>query len=244
MPEIQIGENTIPYTIRKSKRAKNLIIKIGVDHGVEVVIPHRARIDSVEPFLRRREDWLLQNHLYYQAQRDHQDGRQFITGETLPFMDQILMLDVEQKTRGKRTSVELDEDTLRLIVRLRSDIEDAEHREETTSAIEKWYREQAKAILVPLTRQIAEQYGFSPKNIAIRGQKTRWGSCSSNGNLNLNWRLLLAPSEAMKYVIIHELCHLRELNHSKRFWQLVGEYCPDYRKWRKWLKDNDTTLRL
>lgn len=244
MPEIQIGDTRIPYTVRESKRAKNLIIKIGVDQGVEVVIPHGAKIDSVEHFLRRREDWLLQNHLRYQQQRDHQNGRQFITGETLSFLDQQLTLDVEQKSRGKRTSVDFDEENGKLVIRLSSDIDADQFREEAYNAVEKWYREQAKAILIPWTEEIAAKHGFTLKKIAIRGQKTRWGSCSSNGNLNLNWRLLFAPSPAVEYVIIHELCHLRELNHSKRFWRLVGQYCPDYRRWRKWLKDHGSSLRL
>lgn len=91
-----------------------------------------------------------------------------------------------------------------------------------------------------ITRRVAElatlmqvRYG----NIHIRQQKTRWGSCSSKGNLNFNWRLVLMPEEVMDYVIIHELCHLRYMNHSKEFWQYVGSVMPDYAKWKQWLKE-------
>ena len=80
--------------------------------------------------------------------------------------------------------------------------------------------------------------------ISIRAQKTRWGSCSSKGTLSFNWKLLLAPQEVIDYVVIHELCHLCEMNHSDRFWALVESIQPDYKLHRKWLKDNGHTLEL
>lgn len=80
--------------------------------------------------------------------------------------------------------------------------------------------------------------------ISIRDQKTRWGSCSSKGNLSFNWRLILAPSEILDYVVVHELCHLTYMNHSKDFWNMVASIIPDYKIRRKWLKENGYTLHL
>ena len=81
-------------------------------------------------------------------------------------------------------------------------------------------------------------------SITIRDQKTRWGSCSGRGTLSFNWRLILAPPEILDYVVVHELCHLTHMNHSKEFWNLVGSVIPDYKTRRKWLKENGHTLRL
>ena len=81
-------------------------------------------------------------------------------------------------------------------------------------------------------------------SITIRDQKTRWGSCSGRGTLSFNWRLILAPPEILDYVVVHELCHLTHMNHSKEFWELVGSVIPDYKMKRKWLKENGHTLRL
>jgi predicted metal-dependent hydrolase len=91
--------------------------------------------------------------------------------------------------------------------------------------------------------ELAPQIGVRYDRIAIKGQSTRWGSCSSKRNLNFNWRLMMAPPGAVDYVIIHELCHLKELNHSPRFWALVAQHCPDYRRWERWLKVNIARLR-
>lgn len=81
-------------------------------------------------------------------------------------------------------------------------------------------------------------------SITIRDQKTRWGSCSGRGTLSFNWRLILAPPEILDYVVVHELCHLTHMNHSKEFWGLVSKVLPDYKVRRKWLKENGHTLRL
>ncbi|MDO4284757.1 MAG: SprT family zinc-dependent metalloprotease [Eubacteriales bacterium] len=82
------------------------------------------------------------------------------------------------------------------------------------------------------------------RRIYIRGQKTRWGSCSSAGNLSFNWKLMLAPPEILDYVVVHELCHLTQMNHSRAFWALVESILPDYKQRRKWLRDNGTSLEL
>ena len=101
---------------------------------------------------------------------------------------------------------------------------------------------QAAAILPERVRFFAQQMGLSYGRITIRSQRTRWGSCSPKGNLNFNCLLMLAPKEVQDYVVIHELCHRKEMNHSAAFWAEVEKYCPDFRVHRKWLKDNGASL--
>lgn len=118
--------------------------------------------------------------------------------------------------------------------------------------LEQWYIHLGKQVFpervsyyYPLISRLAESIGkeIAPVNrITIRSQKTRWGSCSSKGNLNFNWRLLMAPAEILDYVVVHELCHLLYLNHSRQFWQAVGNILPDYPKRRSWLKANGMLL--
>lgn len=98
------------------------------------------------------------------------------------------------------------------------------------------YREKARLIIEKRTAEINECYGFKYKKISIRNQKTRWGSCSKAGNLNFNYRLIFLSSLELDYVIAHELCHLKEFNHSVKFWQQVAIFCPEYKDIRKKLK--------
>jgi len=98
------------------------------------------------------------------------------------------------------------------------------------------HKESARAFIKERLNYYAPMYGYTVGTVAIRNQQTRWGSCSSKGNLNFNYKLFLLPLELADYVIVHELCHLREMNHSKRFWDLVSESLPDYRERRRNLK--------
>lgn len=100
----------------------------------------------------------------------------------------------------------------------------------------------ARDIFTRKTEYYARIMGVSYGRISIREQKTRWGSCSSKGNLNFNWRLILAPEEVLDYVVVHELAHRREMNHSKAFYAIVESVLPDYRTARKWLRDKGQTL--
>ena len=101
---------------------------------------------------------------------------------------------------------------------------------------------QTKALLEEKLPALAQQMGVQYNRVTVRKQRTRWGSCSSKGNLNFNCLLMLVPQEVLDYVVVHELCHRKELNHSARFWAQVERILPDYRIHRKWLKDHGSAL--
>ncbi len=119
---------------------------------------------------------------------------------------------------------------------------------EQALALEKRYRAAAKAYIPQRVAYYAETYCHilppAVSSIAIRSQKTRWGSCSSRGTLSFNWRLMLAPPAILDYVVVHELCHLRHMNHSKDFWACVETILPDYKERRKWLNEHGHELTL
>lgn len=110
-------------------------------------------------------------------------------------------------------------------------------------ALERQHLQNKACVVIP--RRVAffaEKIGVSYGKITLRQQKTRWGSCAANGNLNFNWLLILAPPEVLDYVVVHELCHRLEMNHSQAFWKEVEAVLPDYRERRKWLRDNGWRL--
>lgn len=107
-----------------------------------------------------------------------------------------------------------------------------------------WYKKQARVVLEERVAHFSGLHNFQPKSIKITSAQKRWGSCTSKGNLNFSWRLVLAPMEVVDYVVVHELAHLNQPNHSKKFWDLVLKILPDYKKQRKWLRDHDHQLVL
>jgi predicted metal-dependent hydrolase len=110
--------------------------------------------------------------------------------------------------------------------------------------LESFYRIETKRIIEGLLEIHNENNEYGINQVFIKGQRTRWGSCSSVGNLNFNWRLAMAPTEVIEYVVIHELCHRVEMNHSKEFWRLVQAKCPDFKKHKSWLKRNQFRLSI
>ncbi len=115
---------------------------------------------------------------------------------------------------------------------------------EKAALLESFYRNKAREVLTDRVRYYQPFIGKPVRSISIRDQKTRWGSCSSKGGLNFNWRLILAPPAVLDYVVVHELCHLLHMDHSPAFWAEVAKLCPNYKECRKWLRDNGSTLRI
>lgn len=104
------------------------------------------------------------------------------------------------------------------------------------------YKREARDIIIPRVAEFADKYGFTYNSVKITSAMTRWGSCTSKKNLNFTYRLALAPGRVRDYVIVHELCHLRQMNHSKKFWSEVEAIMPDYKTQEKWLKENGATI--
>lgn len=119
----------------------------------------------------------------------------------------------------------------------------ASHQSHFQDVLEAWIKKEAKIFVMDRVRKLALLHNFTYNRISLRDQSTRWGSCSSSKNLNFNWRLIFAPVEILDYVIIHELAHTREMNHSANFWTIVATTMPDYEKHRKWLRDNESYLK-
>jgi predicted metal-dependent hydrolase len=104
--------------------------------------------------------------------------------------------------------------------------------------VSRFYSQQGKKLLAARVDHFSARMGLVPVSVSFRSQKTRWGSCSSRGQISLNWRLVFAPLEVIDYVVVHELAHLKHYDHSKSFWNLVGVHIPDYLRLRQWLRDH------
>jgi hypothetical protein len=115
-------------------------------------------------------------------------------------------------------------------------------RKESLAAIDRWYRREARERIGSEVAVEAERLGLSPGKVSIRDQKTRWGSCSSSGTLSFNWRLVIGPHEALRYVVVHELVHIEHHNHSRAFWSALTEAMPEWRRQAAWLKANERVI--
>lgn len=227
--QIYMGGKIIEYKIRHSIRAKNMIIRISPDTGLEIVLPRGFKPVNLEACLKSRESWIM-------ARLNYCDRGSLESSRQAMYMGQKYDI-VPVVRHGAATEIK------RLDGKIFATVPD-DSPETLTTALEKWYRAQAGIIFEERVRAVNIKTGFRINRISIRGQKTRWGSCSRLGNLNFNWKLIMAPQAVIDYIVIHELAHLKEMNHSSRFWSLVESLCPDYKKHRKWLKENGLRLTL
>jgi predicted metal-dependent hydrolase len=224
---VTLDGRIVPYSIVRSERARLLRLKVGPDPEVTVVVPRGYRLGRVEDLLGRHREWIFGqlDRLAWLARQPR-----LTSGDRLPFLGRDLTLEIGT-TRGRpRVSAVGD----RLVVQTRDG--------RVADLLFRWYRDQAADRLSASVSTWSRAMEVAPRRITIRDQRTRWGSCSSLGNLNFSWRLVMAPPRVAEYVVVHELAHLLVTNHSREFWSLVERYCPDSKQHQKWLQENGDRL--
>ena len=241
MPSIKLNGEPIAYSVRTSKRAKRISVRYSLQKGLEVVYPPGLQQPTPEKLLLERSDWILAAiEKFGDAQAKH-PLREYREGEVFFSRGAVYNLLLVRSASHSKICVRLTDDSIAVSL---PDPPLSAERGAIRNAIEHYYRQQAHCYLPKRLRELAETHGFEYERVRIKNQKTRWGSCSTKRNINLNLRLMMAPDEAIDYVIIHELCHLRELNHTPAFWALVEAYCPDYRHWKDWFRQYGPSLIL
>lgn len=230
---IVLAGQRVTYTVRRSPRAKHLRLRVLPESGLEVVAPQRGTLPPLEPLLRERAGWILDA-----LARVAISPRATRAGMTLRYRGAGYRL-VTRVCPGQAPAVRLDEAAGTLDVRVP---DQAMLDTGLDALLESWYRNEARAALLARVTARAAELGVTFGRLTLRDQRTRWGSCSSLGNLNFNWRLILAPDAVLDYVVVHELAHRREANHGARFWAIVAAHCPDYQTHRAWLRHHGHEL--
>jgi predicted metal-dependent hydrolase len=214
----------IPYTIRRSARARRVRVNVHAEAGVEVVLPARASERAAAAAVQELRPWI---------ERRLREARDVLAllaerGDTVPYLGRPLEL-VSQPgrhrvhRRGERLLVPADD---------------------PRPALERFYRRAARQEVGARLDRATALVGAAYSGLTIRSQRTRWASCSASGRMSFNWRLLLAPESVLDYVVWHEVCHLEILDHSPRFWALLERRWPGWREDREWLRRHGATLVL
>jgi len=228
-----LNGTSLPYILKRSYRARYLRLEIKPEIGLVVVSPRNCSITFIENFIQEKRGWILKQ-LAKSNDTCHRNQKHEITsGGTIYLYGHSINI-VERSLNHQPATAMLQGENL--LVNL-----DHSHKS-LQSLIADWYHFKLNIVLTAKLVHWSRQMGIQYRGYKIRGQRTRWGSCSRNGNLSFNWKLLMTPDPVIEYVVIHELAHLREMNHSSRFWNLVAHYCSQYKIHRKWLRDQNHLL--
>lgn len=239
MSSLRLGDIVIPYEERKNSRIKRISIRV-TPEKVRVSAPASTSREEIQIFLKQNQEWILENWGKLQKIA-HASKKQYATGEKVLYLGKEVTLQIrDSQSKMIRAIYNVEEESLEISIP--QSITQDLRQEAIREILEKWYKEKARPFFLQKLNYWSREMGVSYNKFRLKGQKTRWGSCSTLGNINLNWRIIMAPVAVIDYIIIHELSHLKYMNHSLEFWEHVARFCPDYRKHRQWLRKNGHTL--
>ncbi|HHX18710.1 MAG TPA: M48 family metallopeptidase [Clostridium sp.] len=232
----------IEYKLVRSNR-KTVSIQLLEDGDVKVSAPFSVTKTQIDEIIKGKLSWILKKQeelkrIYKEKNVD----RKFEDGEKICYLGEEYSLKIIKTKEVSQSKVVIDNDNM--VIYINEKFIDKDDKENIRNIIKKWLVERFRDVAADRIKKYSFLIGVNPTKITIREQKTRWGSCSSKGSINLNWKLVMAPMKVVEYVIVHELCHMIEMNHSKDYWNIVSSIMPHYKNHRKWLKENGHKLGI
>lgn len=216
------GEPPIAVKVVVSARAKRMSLRVSrVDGAVRLSLPKRASQAEAREFLNEKANW-IRKHV-----EAHVPANTLAFGGTVPYLgqDHLIVVGKGRRAVAQQGEIHCPPSDAMLGPRIKA-----------------LFKAEARQTLTQASQTYAQMIGRTPNRIVLKDTRSRWGSCSSQGNLNYSWRLIMAPPEVLDYVAAHEVAHLRHMDHSHRFWGLVGEICPGFEAPRRWLRQHGGAL--
>ena len=230
---IELGTEIVDITITRSKR-KTACLRIRPDGSIEVRGPYMMSDEFVKSFVLQKSEWIKRKRQEALEKQKKKKDRSYTSGESFPYLGEEYVLTL---IAGGRKKIELSQGKM-LVYTTSFEARNIEMQ------IKEWYKNQAMEYIQSRLAYFKPYISGDVKSVVMENRKKRWGSCSSQRELTFNWRLILAPSFVIDYVVVHELCHLKHMNHSPSFWKEVERILPDYKIRKKWLEDNGVTLQM
>lgn len=218
-----IDLNGMNIRVIRSTRRKTILLRIGSDGIPEMIAPVCCKTDELEGVAVKHSDKLAEYLAHHYEREKERERFELIHGSQLRFLGKKVIL-------AERDGDLAGYDDSKFF------IPPGYSKEQTKAAVIQIYKLAAKNIITPRVTDYAAGMGLSPMSVKINSAKSHWASCSARNTLNFSWYLVMAEPRAIDYVVVHELCHMKEFNHSPRFWRAVAEFCPDYEEKKRYLR--------
>lgn len=238
---IKYGNMEISYSIDRTSR-KTIGIVVDPDGKVVIKAPIDLEQQKILDTIYNKRKWIAEKlKLTEEIKKPIPLKHELVSGEKILLKNRLIRLKIYSYP-NIRSKITYAFKTLHIYVN--ETLYQKERDEEIKSLLINWYKEKARNIISNRIEKYLELIDFKPQEIKVRDQKIRWGSCTKDGKLIFNWRIVMAPVSAIDYIIVHELCHLKEKNHTITFWEMVGSLFPNFQKWKEWLRLNGRNLDL
>ena len=226
----------IPFSyhlIRSKKRRKTISLHIKEDGKIVIYTPYRTPKWEIEKFIDEKESWIVEK-ISEREKRIKEVEKTFLPGEKFLYLGEWYPLETKESS---------DEEPP-LTLAFGKFILNHDHPGKARDLFCNWYKKEAKEKITGRVAHYSNRFQLLPEGVKITNARSRWGSCSRDNRLSFSWRIIMASLTVIDYVLIHELVHIREKNHSSRFWDYVESILPDYRKHRRWLRENGHLLQI
>ena len=240
MPFIHFGTDVISYQITYSTKRKSLAIQVD-ENGVTVVAPATTSIDQIESIVNQKATWILKKQADFNEINNYENPRKFLSGEKLPYLGRQYRLKVHQDIVEKATFTYHQG---RFIAYVPNYLSGDDYRNTLYPLYKEWIIQRANSIAAERIKRFQQVFPYAPKKVIVKDQQQRWGSCTANDQVLLNWHIFLAPMSAIDYVIAHELAHLKVMDHSNAFWETLAMVYPEYQVSKEWLRLNGRKLYI
>ncbi len=221
-----IGEEAVVFTLHRKANARRISLHIDKD-GLRVTAPRFASAKKVTCIVKEKKNWVEKWMRFYAAAPKPPVLQ---AGSVITYLGEQCFV---AYARAKREKVELNNGVLTLFLKSEAN---------AAKVLQKWFAGQAGQLAGQRVSLLSSIVGVEVNRVRIKNHRSRWGSCSTNKNLNFNWRMAMAPLDVVDYLVIHELVHLKHFNHDTGFWEEVQRFCPGYAKHEEWLKKNGSAL--
>ena len=235
---VMYGSSRIEFSIVEGNR-KTVSVIVDPVEGVIVKAPRKTNESQIQEIVTKKAPWILEKLKGIQELVRVPPEKEFVSGESFPYLGRNYRLKVN------RTGPEASKIGLvggRFVINVDPSVSDEIKAKTVRSALVKWYVDHARVRFIERVTMYAPKVDAHPSRVVIKKQLKRWGSCTKNGRVNFNWKIIMAPMSIVDYVVVHELCHLREPSHSSAFWILLRSVVPDYEERRNWLRINGRRL--
>lgn len=221
----------LAYTIEKSAKRKKLTISVERDRRIVVHAPEGISEEKIRQVVESKRQWIYEKIAHPQKYQDlpHPPGKELVSGESALYL-------------GRQYRIEVIQTGLAEIQFAQQFFIPADQGQKRKEALRKWYIDKAREKIIPRAKRHAHELGVPVSGVKIVDNRFRWGSCTLKNNVHFNWRLIKAPMFVIDYVIVHELAHLIEANHTPRFWNIIRAQAPTMEKAKAWLKENGQLL--
>ena len=242
MPTFRFGTTDVDYSVRHQPDKPDITIAVDWTNGLSVVAPEGIEHQQIEATLKRKARWILRKLAEFEEIRPSTTKYEFISGEKFPYLGRQYRLTVLKRE-------DVDDVTMmfqngRFVATTPSACDAVWREERFRRAFRQWCISHGHPKVQQRIELFAPRLGLHPSKVVVKDQQSRWGSCTKNGTININWKVLMAPMRIVDYVVVHELGHMVHADHSSEFWTVVSSVMPDYDERKEWLRVHGPTLYI